>query len=149
MTTPVTAPRIPEPEITYLEGDHWRLERELLVVTRGSLLVVPAGFTTDLASIPRALWTVIAPFELSCVAPIVHDWLYQHGGRIETRHATLRLMRTFSRADADAFLLDLMEQEAVSVWRRWSAYHAVRLFGASSWQAPTPPTPPAFTPWVA
>ncbi len=136
---------LPEPAITRDDARGlWRVDEDVIAFSRGYTLIVPKDFETDLASIPRVLWNVIAPFDLSCVAPIVHDWLYQHGGTIETQvqSATicLRHPRTFTRADADAFLLDLMTQEDVPAWRRQSAYWAVRLFGGSSWQS-LPPSP--------
>lgn len=81
-------------------------------------IVVPEGFTTDLASVPRFLWAVIAPFDLSIEAPVVHDWLYRNGG----------LGR--SRAECDRLFLELMEERGVPFLRRRSAYYAVRLFGA-------------------
>lgn len=126
---------LPEPAMTYLDDDRWRLDSDICVTSRGVTLCVAAGFTTDLASIPRVLWDVIAPFELSSIAPTVHDFLYQHGGRIVTRTTSgLNLTRTFTRAQSDSFLLDLMEQEDVPAWRRNPAYYAVRCFGGAAWQ---------------
>ena len=43
-------------------------------------VTVPAGFRFDLASIPRLLWPVVGPFELSIDAPLFHDACYQYGG---------------------------------------------------------------------
>lgn len=131
---------LPEPAITRDDTNGlWRLDEDVIALSRGYTLIVPAGFETDLASIPRLLWNIIAPFELSCVAPIVHDWLYEHGGVIETQvqSATIciRHPRTFTKADADLFLLDLMTQEGVAAWRRNAAYYAVKWFGESAWQA--------------
>ena len=39
-------------------------------------ITVPSGFITDLASTPRILWNVIAPFDVARAA-IVHDLLYK------------------------------------------------------------------------
>ena len=39
-------------------------------------IVVPAGFETDLASVPRAAWALIAPWDVARAA-IVHDILYK------------------------------------------------------------------------
>ena len=39
-------------------------------------ITVPTGFITDLASTPRLLWNVIAPFDVARAA-IVHDLLYK------------------------------------------------------------------------
>jgi hypothetical protein len=82
--------------------------------------VIPKGFRSDLASIPRCLWWLIAPFELSIQAPLLHDYLYKRG----------RLRRRV----VDRVFLGLMESEGVPRWRRNAAYLAVRLFGAPAYQ---------------
>lgn len=41
-------------------------------------IVVPAGFTTDGASVPRFLWKYIPPWGIYGNAAIVHDWLCTH-----------------------------------------------------------------------
>src|SRR5262249_56554985 len=40
------------------------------------VVVVPAGFVTDFASTPRALWSVIPPIGRYQLAAVVHDFLY-------------------------------------------------------------------------
>jgi len=41
---------------------------------------VPAGFVTDFASTPRALWSVIPPTGRYQLAAVVHDFLYWDQG---------------------------------------------------------------------
>lgn len=89
---------------------------------RGRKIVIPDGFSFDLASVPRALWSLIAPFELSILAPLVHDFLYR--GNDER----------YSRAEADDLFRALMEREGVPWWRRWAAYAAVVRYGAEFWR---------------
>lgn len=140
-----------EPFITR-RGDSWILERELVVDACGYVLVVPQWATSDLASVPRFLWSVCAPFELGLAAPFVHDYLYRHAGRIEcmvvsngfglrardltdnSRYSAYYAVHVFGREQVDKIFLDLMEQEGVSWWRRQSAYRAVRMFGGKAWQ---------------
>jgi hypothetical protein len=50
-----------------------------------AVVTVPAGFETDLASVPRILWSFIAPWEAD-EAAIIHDWLY-HRRRLDRRVA--------------------------------------------------------------
>jgi hypothetical protein len=118
---------IPQPQIVQLAVDpaSWKLSRSYTVTSLGFVLTVAAGFVYDLATVPRLLWWLIAPFELSCAAALIHDWLYQHGG--------LTGMQRFTRLQADRFLYDLAAQEGVFWWRRWLAYRPVRLFGARYW----------------
>ena len=37
---------------------------------------IPAGFQSDLASIPRLLWAIFPPFGRYNKAALCHDWLY-------------------------------------------------------------------------
>lgn len=130
---------LPEPPLTYNDTTGmWTVDAEVCVPSLGYCLVVPKGFVTDLASIPRVFWSEIAPFQLSIIAPVTHDFLYQHGGNITTRvkgaDVLIDTAHVFSRAEADAFLRDLATQQGVPAWRRNAAYYAVRLFGKSSWR---------------
>lgn len=83
--------------------------------------IVPRGFVTDFASIPRLFWNLISPTQLGDEGPIAHDWRYRNG--IGTREA----------ADKQ-FLLD-MKADGVGWWRRKSAYRLVRLWGWRSWNS--------------
>ena len=60
--------RLPPPVLTFLGGRHWRLEVDYTYRDGTTAITVPAGFRFDLSSVPRAFWSVIAPFELSIVA---------------------------------------------------------------------------------
>lgn len=109
-----------EPTVTYdASTGQWTLENTVEVLG----VCIPEGFTFDLASIPRLLWPLIGPFELSIEAPLLHDYLYRRGG-----------LGIFSRADADRMFLDLMKSEGIARWRRWAAWLAVRLFGWTGWR---------------
>src|SRR5690606_2392249 len=51
---------------------------DTMVVTEGDVYhVVPSGFKTDLASIPRVFWPVFSPGDYDTIAPaVLHDWHY-------------------------------------------------------------------------
>lgn len=85
-------------------------------------ITVPAGFVTDLATVPRVLWPLMAPSGQHQLAAIVHDYLYQCVGAV-------------SRFLADAIFRDLMSHLDVPLWRRVLAYYAVRAFGGRHWTA--------------
>lgn len=119
----------PTPVLSPAGLGQWQLDLPLLVddARLGRTFVVPAGFVTDLASVPRVCWPLVAPFDLSCAAPIAHDWLYRHAGRFDAW--------TYTRAAADALFRDLMAHEGVPRWRRVAGYAGVRAFGGASWGA--------------
>ena len=127
----VAESRLPPPVLTYVGGKHWRLEADYAYRDGDTMITVPAGFRFDLSSVPRALWWLIAPFELSIAAPMLHDFLYLHGGRPPA--GTLMPPRTYTRADADRVFREVMKAEGVPMWRRVLGYAAVRLFGGDAW----------------
>lgn len=88
-------------------------------------IVVPAGFESDGASVPRLLWGVVFPRDdrQALCAAIVHDFIY----RTHPAHWT--------RSEADDAFYFLLEQGGVSWIRRTRAYLGVRLFGGPSWGA--------------
>jgi len=83
---------------------------------------IPAGFDTDLASIPRFLLsTTGGKVGKHLIAAIVHDYLYRTGFA--------------SRELADEIFLAAMKNLGVSWLRRNVFYRAVRLGGKSSYMA--------------
>jgi len=55
------------------------LEDWHVTLADGTEIVIPKGFITDFASIPRVLWPIIEPDGPLCVGSILHDFGYQHG----------------------------------------------------------------------
>jgi hypothetical protein len=98
----------------------------------GYVVRVPRGYVTDLASIPRFLWGLIAPMDLTFAAPILHDYLYDHGG-VPPPGGVYPSSKTFTRAEVDRLFARLMQEEGVVFWRRHLAWLAVRLFGRGGW----------------
>lgn len=88
----------------------------------GEKYIVPKNFDTDLASIPRILWPVLAPQYSSFVAPaILHDYLY-------------RCHPTASRKFADEVLYSALITKGVTTFTASKFYLAVRLFGGSHFE---------------
>ena len=89
------------------------------------------GMKTDLASTPRILWNLIAPWDVARAA-IIHDHLYAslrvywHTG---APFSKLSWKRGRQLADK-IFLLGMKSADPkVSSWKIYSAYWAVRIFG--------------------
>jgi len=79
--------------------------------------VIPTGFETDLASIPRVAWPVMSPAYSQFIRPaIVHDWFY-------------RMTCDFNRQQTDLIFYHMLRQEGVSITSATLMYYAVRLFG--------------------
>jgi len=128
----VRSSHLAPPILSFVGGRRWRLEADFWFPDAGRVITVPKGFLFDLSSVPRALWWLIAPFDLSVVAPLIHDFLYRYGGKppagaIEPPH-------TYTRAEVDAVFRRVMEAENVAAWRRVLGYAAVRVFGYWAWR---------------
>ena len=60
--------------VTKISRRKWRLIKDW----HTPFCVVPAGFETDGASVPRLLWAVFSPAGVLFQAAIVHDYLYNN-----------------------------------------------------------------------
>ena len=95
------------------------------------------GMKTDLASVPRACWAFIAPWDVARAA-VIHDHLYSSlrvfyhstsmsGEKNANRYANWKKGRALSDK---IFLLGMKAAEpSVPKWKMYSAYWSVRLFG--------------------
>jgi len=93
------------------------------------------GFTTDLASTPRLLWNIVAPWDVARAA-IIHDLLYlrirqyRGKGRGLLSGPDMDIVNAAKKA-ADTIFKQAMIDASPSVpkWKISAAYYAVRLFG--------------------
>jgi hypothetical protein len=137
---PIEKSSLPSPVLTYLPGRIWRLEQPYRYEDKGEsgneethrVITVPAGFEFDLSSVPRVFWSVVAPFDLSIVAPLLHDFLYRYAGA--PPDGAVDPPKVYSRLETDQLFRRIMEQEGVPPWRRTLGYWAVRLFGRVAWK---------------
>lgn len=124
---------IPPVKVTYsVERDIWELVERYCIQVQDVHYTIPEGYTFDLASIPRGVWTLIAPFELSLVAPLLHDFQYEHKGELPI--GSMMPPHKMGRKEVDKIFYEIMKMEGVSWWRRQLAYRAVRWFGGSYWK---------------
>jgi hypothetical protein len=128
----VVASQLPPPVVTFIgPGNVWRLEQHYRYQDGDRAITVPEGFLFDLASVPRTFWGLISPFDLSIVAPLLHDFLYKNGGNPP---GAIEPPEPYTRAQADDLFRRVMEIEGVPPWRRNAAYLAVRTFGRWAWR---------------
>ncbi len=113
-------------EIEYIDGRTYRVVEPFVYLVDGELIVVPSGFETDFASIPRPIWNLLPPTGKYGKAAVVHDYLYVMGGKIPEVPG-----RVFTKKEADRMFLDAMGDLDVP-WYRFLMYQAVRWFGRGS-----------------
>ena len=102
-----------------LHGGDWVLFRPLIWQTREGRITVPAGFVTDLASVPQALRSFASMDDTQAPA-VLHDWLYRKG--------------IGTRAEADRLLFDAMRSKGAGWFKARAWWLAVRLGGWISWK---------------
>ena len=115
----------------------WGLQRELTYQTGADpleIITVPRGFVTDLASIPRPVWSFFPPDGPWVKGAVVHDFLYftQGTGVWYQRRGVVRA-KPYSRAEADHILREAMADRGIGAWAQFVIWSAVRLGGWIGW----------------
>lgn len=111
--------------------DIWAVAAPLVWADWGRRVVVPVGFKTDLASIPRILRNIpnLDINGLSRSPAVLHDWLY-------------RTHETGSRAKADRLFREALRSRGVGKWSAWVFWAGVRIGGRGPWnKSPYGPKP--------
>ena len=119
-------------EIKVLKGVGVKVKRD---TNKTETITVPTGFVTDLASVPRAMWWAIAPFDVARAA-IIHDLLYksirQYRWKMKDKEDK-ELIKQAKVASDKVFLLAMKDAEPkIAGWKIYSSWKAVDLFGNSS-----------------
>ena len=84
-------------------------------------VVVPTGFDTDFASVPRWPLTFALLGSYGHAAAVIHDWLYRSG--------------ELSREDADRVFHEALRSSGIARWRAWIMWAGVRIGGKSRYSA--------------
>jgi len=95
-----------------------------------SKITCKKGFKTDLASTPKALWNIIAPWDIARAA-IIHDLLYLKIRQYRAKHPEDMKGISLAKKAADKVFLLAMQDSipAVPTWKINAAYYAVVTFG--------------------
>jgi hypothetical protein len=106
------------------DGTYWYLREDLRWLASGGIeYVVPRGFVTDFASVPRPLWWLFPRWAKYGNAAIVHDFLYWD--------------QKEDRQTADRRIVEGMKDLRVSPVTRKLIYWALRIGGIFAWRANT------------
>ena len=94
----------------------WEVLEPLVYHGNRDTFVVPAGFRTDFASVPRLVVWLIPRFGRYTLAAVLHDWLVTTGldsGAVSSR-------------DADGLFRRVLREQGVPPLRRWLMWAGVR-----------------------
>lgn len=84
-------------------------------------LVVPVGFRTDFASVPRVPFAYLLFGNVADEAAVLHDYVYTNN------------VSGISREKADLLFLEACDVMGTPAWKSRPMWAAVRLFGKSHW----------------
>lgn len=106
--------------------DNWINETELVYHSKlfDRTITIPAGYITDLASIPKAFrWFMHPASKYIRAASLPHDYIYTH------------LYKEFTKLEADQILREAMGHVVcpAPMWKRNIVYLAVRIGGKGNW----------------
>jgi hypothetical protein len=109
-------------KVTCLTDKVWRLVGSLWYESDflRSDVIVPEGFLTDFASVPRVPLFYWLLGDKAHHEAVIHDYLYRFDS-----------VPVVSRADADEVFLEAMRCRKKSVWVRWPMYMGVRMGGGA------------------
>jgi len=99
-----------------IDATRWRLNEPLCYFGATDQYVIPPGFVTDFATVPRIAVWLIPKFGLYTKAAILHDWLITDW---------LRLGHITSN-EVDGLLRRAMRELGVAPVRRWLMWTGVR-----------------------
>lgn len=101
-----------------------RLLEPLPFEYNGVQYVIPAGFVSDGASVPRVLWRLLDPpiTAATLIPSVKHDYIYR------------TKPKTMTRKEADQLYYSDLRANGYNWFKCQAVYNGLRLFGASSWQ---------------
>jgi len=106
------------------DGESWELVEPFeyyIDEPDGEKIVVPAGFRTDFASIPRFAWSIIgSPWGKYGKAAVIHDYGY--------------FKTLYTRKKVDRIFLEAMKTLGVGWLKRRTMWLAVRIGAGKIWR---------------
>lgn len=141
-------PAFKQPVLTQVSDRDFRLveDYEYYWIHENTLykIVVPAGFVTDIASVPRPAWGFILPTGLHTAAAVLHDFLYRTNKpsgltkysyyfRFKDDHWEDISYHQWSRKDCDRLFIRVMREAGTAKWKRRLMFLSVRLAGWWGW----------------
>ena len=110
-------------KVEELDDTHWKLLAEFVYDSdvAHARIVVPAGFITDFASVPRVPVAFWLTGDTAHMAAVVHDYLYTTA--------------IFPKTIADSVFYEAMRVTGIPVWRAYLMYLGVKYGGQMAWDA--------------
>jgi hypothetical protein len=142
----MTVETFQQPDVRPIGDRKYLLMEDFAIVWRENSarfrIVIPRGFITDLASVPRLLWTLsnFTPDGLIRAAAVIHDWIYAQQGQLIYGQYQVKVgslwvpcSLPFSRIRADALFKAINTAACMTRKNVIKAWLGVRVGGLLSW----------------
>ncbi len=106
----------------------FKLCKPMKVIVDNHKYIIPKDFQTDLASIPRVLWSIYSPLDSKTIIPaILHDYLYQ----CPKTSSKYQFPEKLTRKKIDSIFYSSLIDNMVNPIVAYQYWMAVRLGGSS------------------
>lgn len=110
-----------------LKKDYWRVTKSFKFYVNKKedniWVVIPEGYLTDGASVPRIFWGLIPPWGRYGQAAVIHDYLVETLTLFDNE-----LLKNITRAKADSIFREAMRIAGVGKFKSQLMYLAVRIY---------------------
>ena len=104
-------------KLTVINDREYEVGRETAIKWWAGEIVVPKGYVTNLASIPRPFWGILPRNGKYGCASVAHDYLFDtHGLNFE-----------YDISETNLIFKRIMEYDGVKPWKVWVMYNAVEM----------------------
>lgn len=115
------------PVLTYAGRGMYETVGPTEYVGETDVIHIPAGFRTDLASVPRIFWWLMPPTGVYEQAAVLHDWLCTRVAEQYVAPASRGEYRTWVNArDADGLFRRVAREGGARLFTRWALWTGVR-----------------------
>ena len=122
-------------KVTTSDGCNFELVETVYYAAKdGTIYVMPAGATSDGASVPPELWPQLPPFGSYWPAAFLHDCAYRGTLQIRTLGATDSSPAMLPKDKCDSLLLEAMETLGTHEFTRNAIYEGVALCGEAAFE---------------
>jgi hypothetical protein len=102
---------------------YWKITKPITVyLSNDNIITIPAGYTYDMASVPKWLWSIVRPFNDGLFGTLVHDFLY-----------VTRKKHKMTRKEVDQEYLFWNNITNGNKLDNYVRYYFVRAFGWTLW----------------
>lgn len=112
-------------------GREFKVTQDYYYWYKGEWLIVPKGFITDFASIPRVFWNIYPPTGIYMPAALLHDFYYA----CELKSPLPYAKDMDPRYWCDCLFYDVMKDCGCNWFTRYTMYRAVRDWGWITWNS--------------